>query len=1392
MNAIELLAKLRNQNIKVWVEGDKIRCKAPRGALKPELECELACHKREIITILGDLDGSADSRPPQLTRFARDGDLPLSYAQERLWFLDRFEPDSSAYNITVSRRDHGCIDPEILQGSLLEVVKRHEILRTTFPDRSGKPVQVVGLAEDVPLRVEDLKHLDGIESEDLLRRLTEEEAHQRFDLARGPLLRARLIMLPGNDHVVILSMPHIICDGWSVGVLMMDISRVYEAFSKGDPSPLPELPIQYGDYAQWQRQWLQGDRLDWLVSYWTQQLKDCPEVLQLPTDHQRPAIRSNRGSGQAFTLSKDLSESARVLSREERVTPFITFLGIYGLLLSRYCGEEDILIGSPIANRNRLELEPLIGLFVNTLVLRADCSGNPTGRQFLSRLHKMLLEAQAHQDIPFEKVVDVLKPERSTAYNPLFQVTFVLHNTPLSSEFTYTSGGSMFDLTLYMWDEPTGFRGAFEYNTDIFEKATNDRFVANFQTLVQAFVDHPDRPVSSLPFVAEDEKARVLVEWNRTETEYPREESIADLFEEQAKLRPDAVAVVSDNKELTYWELNQWANELTRRLEEHGVRSGELVGLCIDRSAELVVALIAILKVGGVYVPLDPAYPKQRLAFMIEDTGVRILLTQDWLVGQIPQVGVKIVCISDEAAGARRESYPDPIRDSGPDSLAYIMYTSGSTGRPKGVCIRQSSVVRLVRNTNYINLTPDEVFLLFAPISFDASTFEIWGSLLNGGRLVIAPPGVLSVAELGRLIRSNGVTTLWLTAGLFHQVVDSGLDDFLSVRQLLAGGDILSPDRVRKTLATLSSCVVINGYGPTENTTFTCCYRITDPEQVGTSVPIGKPISNTTVYVLDSLAQPLPIGAVGELYIGGDGLATGYLNRSQLTAEKFIPNPFSTAPAARLYKTGDLVRYRSDGNLEFLGRLDNQVKVRGFRIELGEIEVVLQQHPSVRDAVVVAREDTPGDRRLVAYVVPVAEDAAEVNGFREYLKQHLPEYMVPSAVVVVDKFPLTPNGKVDRDALPPPNYASLVASQTSTRQMSPLELQIAAIWQQVLDVRSIGLTDNFFDLGGHSLLAVRLFGELERALGKRLPLATLFQAPTIEKLATVLSTKISDLPSKLLVPIQPNGRNIPLFLVPGLGGNPLTFNTLGRLLGPDQPLYAFQSRGLDGMEQPFRRIEDIARRYVREMCNVRDKGPYLLGGACMGGAIAFEMAQQLVESGEQVDMLALIETWPPASLRLRHYKLGLFLHPASFVIKAVARHLTALGRLDPRQWFAYLRGKLGIMKEILEKRDVYRGERSIYYQDAVSAANYEAMANYNPHEYAGHIHLFLASERYIDSAHDPRMDWARLAKGEYSVQLIDATDSGSIFIEPHVHKFSEQLTCVLNQVSKLQRDTRKC
>ncbi|MFL6286496.1 MAG: amino acid adenylation domain-containing protein, partial [Pyrinomonadaceae bacterium] len=1047
----------------------------------------------------------------------REGDggaCALSFAQQRLWFLNQLEQESAFYNVPTAVALSGPLDVSALERSLQEIVRRHEVLRTSFQVLDGQPAQTVAPLDelDFTLPVIDLTHLHVDEREAEVKRHAREEGQKPFDLTRAPLMRATLLRLSEDEHTLLLTVHHIASDDWSTGIFFRELRALYEAYTAGRNSPLEELPIQYADYAVWQRARLEGEVLERQLSYWRKHLTGTP-TLELPTDYARPAVRTYRGGLEIFSLSSELSQQLKALCQREGVTLYMLLLAAWQTLLARYTGQEDIVVGSPVAGRTRAETEALIGFFVNTLVLRTDLSGDPTFRELLGRVREVCLGAYAHQDVPFEKVVEELAPERSLSRNPLFQVVFALQNAPgggdgeelpglrMQSAGVVDSRNSVFDLTLMMQEGARGLSALVQYSTDLYGREWVLRMMRHFRSLLEGIATDATRRLSEYELIDAEERRHLVEGWNETRAELPTL-CLHELFERRADSAPEAVALVYGGEELSYGELNERANRLAHLLRWRGVGEESRIGVLMDRSATAVVSLLAILKAGGAYVPLDPEYPRERLRFMLEDSGVRLVLTNAGLGSLLGECeGVEVIDLDDVAEELAHESCEDLSCVTTPDSAAYVIYTSGSTGRPKGVLVTHRSVTRLVLSQTYVSFSPSEVFLLLAPLSFDASTFELWGALTSGARLAVFPTRRPSLEELGAALDSYQVTTLWLTAGLFHQMAESQAESLGRVRQIVAGGDVLSAAAVRRVLSTRpDGGVLVNGYGPTENTTFSCCQRMAAGDEVGERVPIGRPIANSTAYVLDSRMMPVPVGTPGELYVGGEGLARGYVGRAALTAERFVPHPFSAERGARLYKTGDLARWLADGSIEFIGRADNQVKVRGYRIELGEIEAALSSHEAVNHCAVLAREDEPGDKRLVAYLVT---DGVELSAgeLRAHLKERLPEYMMPQAFVLLPELPLTGNGKVDRRALPAPDSSMASSTGSYVEPRDAVEVALCAAWAEVLKVERVGVEDNFFDLGGHSLLATQVVSRVRQLMGVEMPLRLMFEEPTVAALA---------------------------------------------------------------------------------------------------------------------------------------------------------------------------------------------------------------------------------------------------------------------------------------------------
>ncbi len=1328
------------------------------------------------VVLKSKVEGKAEDRRAMLAerlRKAAKQSIPLSFAQQRLWFLDQLEPNSPLYNVPTVVRITGPLNIEFLRQALETLVLRHESLRTRFVDVDGNPEQVVDQGLKLNLVIHDLSNRSLSHREEEAQSFVRTEVSRPFDLSSGPPIRATLIRLSAVEHWFVLNMHHIVSDEWSLKVCFRELTELYTAACEKRSPELPQLPIQYADYTLWQHDWLRGEVLDEQLAYWRAKLEGNPPVLELPSDHPRPAVQTFRGGIQSRVLPRELADSLTQLGARHNATLFMVTLAAFNALLHRYTEQDDIVVGSPVAGRNRMETERMIGFFVNTLLLRTSASGNPTFEELLRRVRETTLDAYAHGDMPFEKLVERLQPERATTHMPFARVMFALQNSLLEELrwpdltlrfFDSDTETAKLDLTLVVQSTERGLVVQAEYNRDLFDPAWVGRLLEHFEILLKGVIARPQCRLSELPLLSDAERQMILVDWNRTETEYPREKCVHELFEAQVERMPDAIAVEFGKQTLTYHELNQRANRLAHHLRKLSVGPDVPVGICLERSLELIVAVVAVLKAGGVYVPMEASYPKERLNFMLTDSGVPVLLTQHRLLSRLPK-SENVLCLDSDWELIARESRQNLPCVSRPGDLAYIIYTSGSTGAPKGVAVPHRAINRLVLSTNYVQFTSGDRVAQVSNASFDAATFEIWGALLNGGTLVgITQDVALSPVDFARDLRELKISAMFLTAALFNQVAAEVPDAFATVRTMMFGGEAGDPASVSRVLKNNRPQHLVNGYGPTENTTFSACFEVKEMAEDATNVPIGRPISNSQCYILDAHLNPMPVGIPGELHVGGEGLARGYWNRPELTAQRFVPNPFR--PEQKLYKTGDLARWLPDGNIEFLGRLDDQVKIRGFRVEPGEIETVLSRHPAVRECVACMRKDDGGNQRLVAYFV-AGRRMPSFDELLRFLKERLPDYMVPTTLVPLDALPLTPNGKVDRKALPEPGKGRPLIEGLATPR-DAIEVKLTEIWERVLDVHPIGIEDKFFDLGGHSLLAVKLIAQIEKVFGRRLRVATVFQAPTIEQLACIIREEIKEgsaLSGTSLVEIQSQGTRAPLFLVHGAGGGMFWgYVNLSRHLGTDQPVYGLKSRGLDGGEE-LGSIKEMAAQYVKDVRAFQPRGPYHLGGYCFGGNVAFEMARQLRDQGEEVALLALMNCSPPNSeydriawtpAWMARFARNLFYWADYF------RHWT------PAQRREFFRWKREVMKQRI-MRWLGRDSSAVLKVDAGNLVDLSSfpdderklwrthigsLLEYHPQPYSGRVHLFRSPGHPLLCSFDADYGWGSLAANGVEISIV--------------------------------------
>ncbi|MBD2440161.1 non-ribosomal peptide synthetase [Nostoc sp. FACHB-110] len=1314
--------------------------------------------------------------------------FPLSFAQLRLWFLEQLEEKSTVYNMPFAWHLHGNLNTVALEKAIQAVVQRHEVLRTNFRINDDTPVQIIHADVNIYLPIVDISHCDDPQLE--AQKLAAIAANAPFDLTQDILIRPQLLLLGKQEYVLLLTLHHIIADGWSMGIIEQEISSFYQTLLAGEALPSSTLLIQYADYAVWQRQWLKDEVLQGQLDYWLQQLNNAPPLLELPISKPRPAVQTFAGDSLLFQLNSDLTQQINQLSRRANVTLFMTLLTAFVTLLYRYSKQEDILIGSPIANRNHHATESLVGFFVNTLVLRTQIQDNPTFLELLQQVRQTSLDAYMHQDVPFEKVVEALQPERSLSYHPVFQVMFVLQNAATGelnlegvnwSPFAIQNTTTNFDLTLSLLEKEGQLYGEWSYSRDLFTETDMSAFSNHFQTLLTNIVAHPEQKITHLPLLSLPEQQQILQEWNQRTISYPQDKCIHELVAIQATKTPHKVAVVQQNQQLTYQELNERANQLAHYLQSLGVQPETLVGVCAEHSLEMIVGLLAILKAGGAYVPIDPKYPQQRQEYIWENAQLKILLTQEKLLDQLSNYQGKTVCLDRDWTEISQYSPANPLITVSTHNLAYIIYTSGSTGQPKGVMIEQRSLTNFTQVAfQEYGITEEDRFLQFISMSFDPAAGDIFGCLSIGATLVLRTEEMLlSSDEFWQYCQDAQVTAINLPTSYWHQLVgELSLEDVgipRSLLRLIVGGEqiqIKAVNHWQKAVADfLNPPKLINAYGPTEST-IAVTFHIFDQSEV-TSAPIGLPMANSQVYVLDKNLQPVPIGVPGELHIGGICLARGYLHRPDLTQAKFIPNPFDVSQSTRLYKTGDLVRYLPDGNLEFVSRIDNQVKIRGFRIELGEIETLLMQHPQVQTAVVTVWEEQPGNKKLVAYIVPHSP-AITSEELRQFLQLQLPEYMLPTAWVMLESLPLTSNGKIDYRALPQPELNS-----TNRRVVDPrntIELQLTKIWSEILNVYPVGVTDNFFELGGHSLLAVTLMSKIKQQFGQQLPLSSIFQNGTIEQQATLLHQQTTSRPWSPLVPLQTQGNKSPLFIVHPGGGSVLNYVHLAEALSPHQPVYGLETRGFDEGQEPQSELIEMSRDYIQALQTIQPQGPYYIAGWCFGGLVAFEIAQQLTAQGQEVALLAFLDMYDflaDVSTQL--------LTDVELFMSFFGGHLQVspefLAQFNQEEQLLYLIAEAKKLKFMPPDFNLAQLHRLL----KVGKCHDVAATNYVPQHYKGKITMLQALEGVTANINNPTQGWEKLA---YAVDLRWVPgDHRTMLHSPHVQVLAENLLAAMEQAN---------
>lgn len=1352
---------------------------------------------RHIETVL---HTSTPIEPIVIKPVSRENPLPTAFSQERMWFVQQLQPENSAYNIVIPVRLTGNLNMNALEWALHQVIQRHESLRTIITTIAGVAYQVILPQINLTPKIVDLRHLPENEREAALFNLAEEHAARPFVLDKSPLLRVLLVRWQDDVHFVQITVHHAVFDAWSTSILGREIVQLYESRINGHAPVLPDMTIQYADFAAWQRQWIRGEFLQSQLNYWVKKMKDVP-ALSLPTDRPRPPEQTYYGTFQSIEPSADVFDAIRRLSRTHNTTPFMVFMAAFQTLLYRYTGQIDFAVGTPIANRHNLAGENIIGTLVNTLVFRADLSGKPTFSQLLQTVRQTALEAYAHQDLPFEKLVLETKPDRKLSYAPLFQVMLDYINVPVPNQtfagltwelMDVDRHGAQFDMTLAVLDTKETRRISVEYNTDLFDATTITRFLEHYQILLTSIVKNPDTPISQLPILSPQEKHTLLTVLNDTQVAYPKNTLVHQLFEIQAAKNPEKVAVIFQGQSLTYGALNARATQLAKYLQRQGVTPGQYVGIALHRSLDMVVAVLGILKAGGAYLPLDPAFPPKRLAYMLEDSRAEIIVTQtdlaDWLAEIAPASASEIICID-----ANWQIYVPPhskIRMYAVDSRkpAYIIYTSGSTGNPKGVQVSHQNVVNFLHAMQeQPGFTADDHILSVTTLSFDISVLEIFLPLVTGASLeIVSGETTRNGKALVRQLNAANATVMQATPVTWRMMIQAGWQGSPRLKAL-CGGEALPVDLATQLLPRVDE--LWNMYGPTETTVWSTVMHI----QNASKITIGHPIANTQIYILDEEYQPVPIGVVGELYIGGDGVTIGYLHQEALTAERFLKNPFIPVAEARMYRTGDLARYLPDGNIEFLGRVDHQVKVRGFRVELGEIESILSTHPDVRQVVVFALHS----QQLAAYIVTQSGSPLATHDIRHFLQLHLPDYMIPAYFLFVDEFPLTPNGKVDRKKLPVPEHIHLNTEHTFIAPRTPTEKKLVEIWERLLSVEPVGVTDDFFEIGGSSLLALQLFERIEATFHVSLPLSGLFRGATIEYLAALIEE--SDDSWSPLVPIQPEGDTPPFFCVHGITGDVLWFRELASHLAPDYPFYGIQALGLDGKSPPFSDIEKMAAYYLDEIQKIQPEGPYFLGGASFGGTVALEMSQQLLKQGHQVGLLVIFDHYPPNITSNAKYNVVQQVVAGWRMLSNVPRWVYNFGHLDFTAMVARVRRKINIIIKRYSTREKMQHQRStgmVNAEDLIDYAaslpeyrkqlieeHYRAISAYQPQPYAGRVLLFRAKAQSLFNHTDPVFGWRTLAGNGVEVKDIPGSHE-RIFTAPNVETLAYELKCSLAETSR--------
>jgi len=1338
--------------------------------------------------VIAALPSGGGERDPLLS--AADPDqFPCSLGQRRFWILDQLDPGNPSLNVAVRWRLEGTVSVEQLERALERIIMRHAVLRTSIVAVDGSPVQLVQPSATFRIPVIDLSNLPPADADREALRIAGSEAQSSFNLAAPPLIRVTLLRLRERVWTLLVTAHHIVCDGWSIGVLARELVEICAAGHVGRLPDLPELALSYGDYAEWQAEWAQSEHLQQDTDFWVHALRGATQFEVLP-DHPRPPAMSTQGAIESRLLPRELTDRLSGFARRRGLTLFMASVTALLCLLKRYTAAEDISFGTQVAGRDDPDLEPLVGMFINTLVLRFALPGDPTVAELSEQVSGVVLDAFEHQLMPLEKLIEILKPPRDPSRNTLFSINFIfqrsfIQNAPAGSfdliDTPSVSAGAMYDLNFFMVERPEGWRFSCEFNTSLFERATVARMLGHFVRIVDAFAANDSQKISDLPMLEDAEYAELLGTRNATAAEYPQRSAASDLFAAQAQRAPQATAVVCGDRSLTYAELDSASNRLARLLRGRGLQSGARVGVFFERSPELIIALLGVMKAGCTYIPLDPIYPQDRLRHVIEDSGMAALLSMSEQTSRLPETQVPLVLLDQDAADIAAQSSGMPALNPAADAIAYVMYTSGSTGKPKGVQIPHGALTNFLCSMQQKpGLAPTDALLAVTTVSFDIAALEIFLPLVCGAKVVIARANeTVDGRELWALLQRHHITVMQATPVTWQLLLESGWHGQPRLK-MLCGGEALP----RKLANQLLGCggELWNMYGPTETTIWSSVLKVTPGEQ---AVTVGPPIANTQFYVIDPQSNLVPIGVPGELVIGGDGVARGYVNLPELTAQKFPADSFRPQTSANVYRTGDLVRARVDGTFEFLGRTDHQIKLRGFRIELGEIEAALLAHPEVAEAVAHAGRTPAGDAALFAYVsakTPVADPALLVVELQLRLQRALPAYMVPAAIMVLDALPRTPNGKIDRKALPAPRETAARAVQAP---LNETERRLLEIWRTVLGVQDIDRNANFFELGGHSVLAARLAARVETEFGHRLSLAMLFKAPSLSEQARLLEVdEHREFDFRQVVKLQPNGSRLPIIAVNNTG----IFYVLSKRLGADQPFTCLQlfdpARG--DVELPST-VEALAAEYVKLIRTVQPNGPYAFVGWCVAGALTFEVARQMAASGQKVAMLAMMDTWAPGHVR-RLGSLRGRLTDWAYRFCLVRKELRRVRRGE-QSWRTFIGNR-----EIVKKLAALFGRSPTVAKatDGDRQHNAEAfdtwlldylenlMQRYEPKPYEGKISLFRSFEEPHGLWIDQAMGWKAFARAGVEVTVISG-DHYSVFNDPGVKEMAATIRGIIGR-----------